>query len=176
MTVTKNISRAFLITKVIPAIVACWPAEHRDKTIWIQQDNAKTHVPHDDPDFALAVLQSGLDIRLMNQPPNSPDMNVLDLGFFASLQAKTHLRSAKNLDELVANVEQEFRGYEHDNLRRVYLTLQSCLIEVMKQAGGNGYKIPHMYKDGLIASGSLPASISCSPELYQDVIQKLAQL
>jgi hypothetical protein len=62
-----------------------WPIEDRNRPILIQQDNARTHVPVYDEHFAIAAAQTGLDIRLMNQPPNSLDMNCLDLGFFASL-------------------------------------------------------------------------------------------
>ena len=111
----------------------------------------------------------------MNQPPNSPDLNVLDLGFFASLQSKTYLRSCRNLDQLIQNVEEEFNGYDESKLRRVFLTLQSCMIEVMNVAGGNGYKIPHMYKDGLEMHGMLPNRLSIDQELYQSVMQKLAE-
>lgn len=77
--------RSFMISKVLPAIRAGWPLEDARRTIFIQQDNARTHVPIDDEQFSVAVAQMGLDIRLVNQPPNSPDMNCLDLGFFASL-------------------------------------------------------------------------------------------
>jgi hypothetical protein len=61
-----------MIAKVLPAIVARWPREDAGKTIWIQQDNARTHIPVDDEQFAQAVAQTGLDIRLINQPANSP--------------------------------------------------------------------------------------------------------
>jgi hypothetical protein len=35
-------------------------------------------------------------------------MKVLGLGFFASLQSKTDATTSRNLDELIANVENEF--------------------------------------------------------------------
>jgi hypothetical protein len=54
----------------------------RHRTIWIQQDNATSHVPPNDVDFQVAVAQTSLDIKIMYQPSNSPDMNVLDLCFF----------------------------------------------------------------------------------------------
>ena len=109
MTVYRDTMRSYLIGKVLRAIKTHWPAEDAGRTIWIQQDNARTHVPVDDQDFARAAAQTGFDIRLINQPPNSPDMNVLDLGFFASLQSKTDTTTSRNLDELIANVEKEFQ-------------------------------------------------------------------
>ena len=71
--------RSYLISKVLDAIVRKWPRENAGKTIWIQQDNAPSHVPVNDEEFAVVVAQTGLDIRLINQPANSPDLNVLDL-------------------------------------------------------------------------------------------------
>jgi len=82
MKVDRQTIRSYMINKLIPAIEACWPAESRHETIWIQQDNAPSHVREDDADFKLAVARTGLDIRLTNQPAISPDMNCLDLGFF----------------------------------------------------------------------------------------------
>jgi hypothetical protein len=109
----------------------------------------------------MAVAETGLNIRLMNQPPNSPDMNCLDLGFFASLQSLTFNMFSRNLDELIDNVIKEFQEYDPTLLNRVYLTLQSCLIEVMKASGGNRYKIPHMNKERLQALGILPDRLDC---------------
>ncbi|KAL6861529.1 hypothetical protein ACP4OV_017229 [Aristida adscensionis] len=172
--VTRDVSRQYLITKVLPAIVAKWPREGRRETVWIQQDNARTHIDPNDEAFCLAVQQTGLDIRIFNQPPNSPDLNVLDLGFFASLQSKTFLTSSRNMDELINNVQQEFSKYDPLLLRNVFLTLQGCMIEIMKKGGGNGYKIPHMKKDALEAAGMLPTSLSVNQELYHAVLQILA--
>jgi hypothetical protein len=109
----------------------------------------------------------------MNQPPNSPDMNCLDLGFFASLQSLTFNRVSRNLDELIDNIIKEFQEYDITLLNRVYLTLQSCLIEVMKAGGGNRYKIPHMNKKRLQALGILPDRLECDQQLYELVLQYL---
>jgi hypothetical protein len=77
--------RSYLIGKVLKAIIQRWPRELRGQAIWIQQDSAPSHVPVDDAEFATVVAQPGLNIRLVNQPTNSPYLNVLDLQFFASL-------------------------------------------------------------------------------------------
>jgi hypothetical protein len=126
-----------------------------------------------DAKFTTAVAQTGLDIRLINQPANSLDLNILDLRFFASLQSLTYERISRNLDELIQNVENEFHNYDPDTLNRVFLTLQRCLIEVMKNGGGNRYKIPHIDKDRLEALGMLPKSLSCDRQLYEDVVASL---
>ena len=171
--VYRDTMRSYMISKVLWAIKTRWPREDAGRTIWIQQDNARTHVPVEDEEFARAVAQSGLDIHLINQPPNSPNMNVLDLGFFASLQSKTNTTSSRNLDELIANVENEFRKYDVNDLRNVFLTLQGCLIEAMKAGGGNKYKIPHMNKERLEALGLLPRALNCDRQLYESVMQSL---
>ena len=57
--VNKEVSRTFLITRVIPAIEAKWPAEDRHQTIYIQQDNAKTHVSVNDKEVLEAAQAGG---------------------------------------------------------------------------------------------------------------------
>ena len=163
-----------MIAKVLPAIVARWPREDAGRTIWIQQDNAPSHVLVNDEQFAAAVAQTGMDIRIINQPPNSPDMNVLDLGFFNSLQSLAYGTISGSIDELIANVQKEFNEYDPSTLNRVFLTLQGCLIEVMKDGDGNRYKIPHMDKDRLEALGMLPKSLTVDRRLYENVMQSLS--
>jgi hypothetical protein len=105
--------RSYLISKVMLAIKAKWPREDNgNRTIWIQQDNARTHVPVDDIQFAISAAQTWLNIRLINQPLNSPDMNCFDLGFFAYLQSITYSTNCRNMDELITNVINKFTDYE----------------------------------------------------------------
>jgi hypothetical protein len=102
--ITKDVMRSFMIEKVLPAIRAKWPLEDANKPIYIQQDNAKPHVSPNDGLFCEAAKQGGFDIRLTCQPANSPDLNVLDLGFFNSLQSIQYKTSSKTTEELVAAV------------------------------------------------------------------------
>jgi hypothetical protein len=78
-------------------------------------------------------------------------MNVLDLGVFASLQSLENGRTYRNMDELIENIQKELEEYDPSTSNRDFLILQGCLIEVMKDGGGNKYKIPHMCKDRLEA-------------------------
>ncbi|KAI5386953.1 hypothetical protein KIW84_073192 [Lathyrus oleraceus] len=86
--VNRDVIRSFLIEKVLPAIKEKWPRDDLGtSTIFIQQDNARTHINHDDQEFIQEATRDGFDIRLMCQPANSPDLNVLDLGFFSAIQS-----------------------------------------------------------------------------------------
>ena len=95
-----------------------------------------------DTEFIAVVATTGLNIKLVQQPANSPDLNVLDLGFFPSLQSLTDCLSPKTLQDLIKGVLDEFEGYDSYKLNRIFLTLQACMIEILNNAGGNGYKIP----------------------------------
>ena len=170
MNVNRDVMRRYLCEKVVPAIQDVWPDEDEGRTIFIQQDNARPHVLPNDKGFAEAIAQTDLDIRLMRQPPNSPDTNVLDLCFFRSLQSLTDTRAPKNIRELIEGVEEEFQNYEVEKLARSFVTLQSCMVEVMNKEGGNNYDIPHMNKDHILAEGRLPIALSITAKLFAQTI------
>lgn len=135
--VTKAVSRDFLVNKVFPAIKEKWPAEEKGMPILIQQDNAKTHIDVNDPSFVEAAPADGWDIRLVCQPPKSPDLNVLDLGFFAAIQALFHRGTPNNVEQIVERINKAFREYPADRSNRIFLTQQSCMLEILKHNGGN---------------------------------------
>jgi len=168
--VTKEISQQFLINKVLPAIKEKWPAEERGMPIFIQQNNARTHVAVNDPAFVEAAQADGWDIRLTCQPPNSPDLNVLDLGFFAAIQALFYKGTPNNIEKIVEKVDKAFREYPVDRSNRIFLTQQSCMMEIMKQNGGQYYNIPHMKKKHLEMTGNLPISYECPMEIYNQAL------
>jgi hypothetical protein len=71
--------------------------EDIDKPIYIVQDNAPSHLQCDDHLFCETTKQEGFDIQLICQPPNSPDFNILDLGFFRAIQAIQYTKIAKTV-------------------------------------------------------------------------------
>ncbi|ETV80465.1 hypothetical protein H257_06736 [Aphanomyces astaci] len=68
-----------VLNKVIPAIMAKFPGGVRRGNVFLQQDNAS---PHRCVTTELLQAKGVRGIVVANQPPNSPDFNVLDLGFF----------------------------------------------------------------------------------------------
>jgi len=102
-------------------------------------------------------------------------MNVLDLCFFRSLQSLTDSRAPTTIKELINDVEQEYKNYEVDTLAKYFLTLQTCMIEVMKVGGGMNYHPPHKGKDQLIAEGILPLALCIPAELLTKTLALIEQ-
>ena len=100
-----------LVERVIPAIEQQWPQAYQNTPIWIQQDNALSHIPPDNAAFVARVGQLDLNIEPYFQPSNSPDLNVLDLGFFASLQAMVANCGTRNKQFLIQAVNAKFATY-----------------------------------------------------------------
>lgn len=171
--ITSDVNKMFLINHVLPAIRNVWPREDLRKKIFIQQDNVRCHVNKDDEDFRQAASEGGFDIHLTCQPPNSPDLNVLDLGFFNAIQSLQQKEVTKSVDKLIEAVEKSFDAFFLRKSDKYFMTLQSCMVEIMKAKGSNKYKIPHLKKDALYEQGGIPSQLNCDPMLVQEVTQYL---
>ena len=97
------------------------------------------------------------------QPPNSPDFNVLDLGFFNAIQSLQQEQKMSNIDDLIKCTEDAYNNIPTTKVENVFLTLQCCMEASMKEMGRNSYKIPHTSKEKLRREGRLPISIRCNP-------------
>ena len=80
--IMRDVYWEYLIQKLLPAIKQKWPMNNG--RIQLQQDGAKSHILDDDEEFKEAVDDIGLNLTVYTQSPNSPDTNILDLGFFHS--------------------------------------------------------------------------------------------
>lgn len=74
----------------------------------VQKDNVKPLVLIDDPAVVAASKADAWKIELRSQPANFPDLNVLDLVFFASLQSLQTKNIVHTTTKLVANIEEAF--------------------------------------------------------------------
>jgi hypothetical protein len=153
---------------VLPDIKRKMPTINNN--IIVQQDGAKAHLPVDDPVFKAKVeqLYHGNEnaVTLYTQPAQSPDLNVNDLGFFASLQSMYYKTAPTDALELIDKVETCFNNYHVNKLNRIWLTLQSCMNEIIEEKGENKYKIPHMNKARLERLNQLPISLPVTQEAH----------
>lgn len=95
--ITKNIEsinlnefRSMVYNNILPASRSIVPITNKTRPLFIQQDNARPHTRDDDPEMTAEGLKDGWNIKLQSQPANSPDFNVLDLGFFNAIQSLHH--------------------------------------------------------------------------------------
>ena len=95
--------------------------------IRIQQDNATPHGKADGDVMKEDGSIEGWNITLNNQPPNSPDLNILDLGFFNSIHSLQMKKTMSTVDELITAVEQSFAELEYSTLNDLFMTLQSVM-------------------------------------------------
>ena len=154
--VTKDVYRDLLITKLIPAIMAKWPTSDRNsRKIFIQQDGAKNHIREDDKFFNDALEENGVNAELYTQSMNSPDVNLLDLGFFRAIQSFNDA-VLRNEEELIAAVCDAYDKYPKEKINQTWLTLQCCFNKIITDHGDNDYHIDHIAKEKLEQSGNLP--------------------
>ncbi|POM79669.1 Hypothetical protein PHPALM_2602 [Phytophthora palmivora] len=102
-----------------------------------------------------AGLEGGWNIRLIFQPPNSPDMNVLDL---------------VGTDDIIRAVLDAFQSMNSETLDTIFLTLHDCIRSILAVNGSNQYTLPHM--DKLKRAGTLPVSLHCERSVYDSAVLK----
>ena len=124
------------------------------RTIYIQQDGAKNHIREDDKEFNNALMEQEIDAKLYTQTPNSPDVNLLDLGLLRAIQSFNDA-SPRNKAKLIQSVQDAYENYPRHKLNRTWLTLQSCFNQIILHHGDNDYSIEHISKAKLEWQGQL---------------------
>ncbi len=143
--VTSELFERYVREKVFPAI--------RRKLRWatvvtLQYDGARPHTGHSVPARLSKQRQdSSPKIEMVQQPPQSPDLNCNDLGFFHSLAVKVDRAQvhagANDIEQLMSSVKAEWRQYDQDTLTRVW-KLKSRVLQLIKEhEGKNDFKIGH---------------------------------
>ena len=83
----------------------------------MQQDGVKNHIREDDKEFNNALMEQDIDAKLYTQTPNSPDVNLLDLGFFRAIQSFNDA-SPKNEEQLIQLVQDAYENYLQHNMNQ----------------------------------------------------------
>jgi len=170
-TIDQESYKDLLVNNVLPAILEKWPHgqfQEVDFVVRIQQDGAGGHCSHDDEYLQEAIEELGLTgkVEFYTQPPNSPDLNVCDLGLFAALQAAYYDHAPKNAIELIQMVQRTYQDYDYRKINRIFITLQSVFNCIIENYGGNQYKIPHMNKARLERLDELPVTLEVTDAAY----------
>lgn len=135
-----------LFQNVISAIKYKWIKQRGLSNIIVQQDNARPHMAKHNLELLSDCQDGGWNICFRCQPPYSPDFNVLNLGFFNSIQALQYQYAPKTIDDLVECVQRAFDDLEWTSLDDVLLSLQMEMSSCLECNGGNNYKLGYMSK------------------------------
>lgn len=130
---------------VIDCIKDKMPWMHGSK-VKIQQDGARSHTGKDSTNIIEAHANGhGWSFEIITQPAQSPEFNILDLGFFHSLKVRVQQIKwrANNLDSLITKVRQAFAEYPAETLDHIWGHLFACYNAVLRANGTNQYIAPH---------------------------------
>ena len=173
--ITKVVIKQCLLEKIIPAIKAKWPLDC-NRPIVIQQDNARPHICNTDLDFIEVAKSDGFNITLANQPANSPDLNINDLGFFRVIQGLQHEKAPTTVCELVGAVLEAYEEVSDSTLNHVWLSLMGCMTEILRKDGNNNYKLPHIGKGKLERLGQLPTVLNAPLDVVQKALEMATEV
>ena len=90
----------------------------------------------------------GPKVRLVYQPPDSPDLNVMDLGFFSKLWIKVH-KILKNYDRVPTvddaweAAQAAWESVSSIDIEILFRTLDARMKQVIECNGRNDMPIPH---------------------------------
>ncbi|KAF0705951.1 hypothetical protein AaE_014312, partial [Aphanomyces astaci] len=169
-TVNSDVYLDAVLHKVVPAIKAKFPRGRLQHGVVVQQDNAS---PHRCVTTDMLRTRGVEGISIANQPANSPDFNVLDLGFFNSIQSLQHQKCTRTIEELIDAVETAFYELPVDTLSKTFITFQKVLEKSIEIQGSNDYKLPHMNKDTTIKNLS-SFTVECNSTTYEDALVHLS--
>ncbi|KAF0706140.1 hypothetical protein AaE_014255 [Aphanomyces astaci] len=162
--VNAEVYRKMIVDNVVPAIKAKMPRQSQANIIYLQQDNASPHASV----TTQRLLERGVTgIGVSNQPPNSPDFNVLDLGYFNSIQSLQSRKCTRTVEELIDAVKSSFHELPRDNLSKNFISLQKVMEKTLEHMGRNDYKMPHMHKDATIKDLTL-FNVHCDPLVLEN--------
>ncbi|RHY42109.1 hypothetical protein DYB30_006817 [Aphanomyces astaci] len=159
---TRILYRDYVITRVVPAIKAKFPSVN--KRVVLQHDNATPHGAITDAILA-CVSTDGWTFVVQRQPPNSPDLNVLDLGYFASIQSLQNKVVSHSIDDVIQSTLAFFEALSSEKLENVFHTFQAVMRLVLEHNGSNHFPLSHLKKDAKRRAGTLSANLSCPASL-----------
>ena len=136
-----------LRTNVFPAIRKKMSGA---KLVTVQMDNAGGHgmaTLHKKISNALPARKGGgPTIELVDQPAQSPDTNVCDLGLFRSVDSRIPKFRPFQLDRFARMVSKAHRQYPGDKVEQLYQTKIAVCKKMVEAKGDNSFDLHHRKK------------------------------
>lgn len=113
------------------------------QTVYIQMDNARPHVGKNNVE-KLNDFGDNLNptITVMNQPAQSPDLNINDIGFFNSLNKRCQKSTCNDLDQLWTNLQANFWSTKEETLTSLF-DMKCRIVDKIIASKGAGVDVTH---------------------------------
>jgi hypothetical protein len=76
-----------------------------------------------------------------------------------AIQAAYWKKAPKTAERILSAVQEAVDEYDEEKVNRLWLTLQSCMNEIIDSNGNNDYKIPHLNKARMEREGTFPEAL-----------------
>ena len=106
----------------------------------------------------------------MTHPAQSPDLNINDLGFFASLNSRVWKERFGTIDDLVEGVQRLFGAYDSATLERVWQSLFQRYNQVLAGLGRNDFEVEHTKARKRQREGNLPKSVLVDRDAFKKAL------
>ncbi|CAN0304317.1 unnamed protein product [Laminaria digitata] len=113
-------------------------------------------------------------VELVTQPAQSPDLNVNDLGFFASLESRVWGMNATTIDELVNTIFEQYEQYDAATLERVWQSLFKVYNQTLRKLGDNDFSVEHTGVSSRQRAGTLERVVKYDQEAFSKAWDYLA--
>ncbi|CAM9807061.1 unnamed protein product [Choristocarpus tenellus] len=114
------------------------------KHVVVQQDGASPHMGKGNSEISSgAGKTNGWSIRLVTQPSNSPDLNIMDLCFYRSLKCWVIGEKFGSFEEMVKVIKKQCEEYDETTLERTWQILFVVYNQLLRYKGGNGFSVEH---------------------------------
>ena len=113
-------------------------------------------------------------VELVTQHAQSPDLNVNDLGFFASLKSRVWGMNASSIDELVQTIFQQYEEYDGATLERVWQSLFKVYNQKIRKMGDNDFSVEHTGVTARQRAGTLERVVKYGQDAFSKAWDYLA--
>lgn len=154
--------KKMLLDQVLPAISKRWPRSWPNKTsdvVTLYINPIKPHPPANDRELLVGFYKSGIPIQWGAKPPESPDLNLLNLGMFQEFQS---LISRKSKGGILYASRLVFRLIEASKVEQCFLTYQASMIYILTHEGNLNPTLPSLEGVEKVQLENLPESLVCS--------------
>lgn len=118
--VNKHVTGTYMLDKVLPTIKKnCHEKIQTCKYLF--NKTMQEHITSDDGEFCQLASQESFDIHLMCQLTNSPNLNILHLGFIV-LFNPYNKQEPNSADELVSAIDRSFEAIFPIKSNSIFLT------------------------------------------------------